>query len=281
MLSSEFEFFAPSELGEALRLVSEHGEGAKVLAGGMSMVPAMNLGILRPSVVISLNHVAGLDYVEDSGQHLRIGAMVRHGGVVSNPLVRTHAPVLASAASHIADVQIRHRGTIGGSVAHADPAADYLPVLVAMDASVKVASTRGERTIKARDFFVDVMMTALEPGEIVVEIQVPKLAATAASAYVRLVRVEGSFAIVNAAAVVNGGRPVIAIGGATPTPVLVEPSVDLRGGISEGALEAISNDAYAATEDAYGDLSGSADYRRAMARVYAKRAVSEALATKG
>jgi aerobic carbon-monoxide dehydrogenase medium subunit len=281
MLSSEFEFFAPSELGEALRLVSEHGEGAKVLAGGMSMVPAMNLGILRPSVVISLNHVAGLDYVEDSGQHLRIGAMVRHGGVVSNPLVRTHAPVLASAASHIADVQIRHRGTIGGSVAHADPAADYLPVLVAMDASVKVASTRGERTIKARDFFVDVMMTALEPGEIVVEIQVPKLAATAASAYVRLVRVEGSFAIVNAAAVVNGGRPMIAIGGATPTPVLVEPSVDLRGGISEGALEAISNDAYAATEDAYGDLSGSADYRRAMARVYAKRAVSEALATKG
>jgi aerobic carbon-monoxide dehydrogenase medium subunit len=281
MLSSEFEFFAPSELGEALRLVSEHGEGAKVLAGGMSMVPAMNLGILRPSVVISLNHVAGLDYVEDSGQHLRIGAMVRHGGVVSNPLVRTHAPVLASAASHIADVQIRHRGTIGGSVAHADPAADYLPVLVAMDASMKVASTRGERTIKARDFFVDVMMTALEPGEIVVEIQVPKLAATAASAYVRLVRVEGSFAIVNAAAVVNGGRPMIAIGGATPTPVLVEPSVDLRGGISEGALEAISNDAYAATEDAYGDLSGSADYRRAMARVYAKRAVSEALATKG
>jgi aerobic carbon-monoxide dehydrogenase medium subunit len=281
MLSSEFEFFAPSELGEALRLVSEHGEGAKVLAGGMSMVPAMNLGILRPSVVISLNHVAGLDYVEDSGQHLRIGAMVRHGGVVSNPLVRTHAPVLASAASHIADVQIRHRGTIGGSVAHADPAADYLPVLVAMDASVKVASTRGERTIKARDFFVDVMMTALEPGEIVVEIQVPKLAATAASAYVRLVRVEGSFAIVNAAAVVNGGRPMIAIGGATPTPVLVEPSVDLRGGISEGALEAIANDAYAATEDAYGDLSGSADYRRAMARVYAKRAVSEALAAKG
>jgi aerobic carbon-monoxide dehydrogenase medium subunit len=281
MLSSEFEFFAPSELGEALRLVSEHGEGAKVLAGGMSMVPAMNLGILRPSVVISLNHVAGLDYVEDSGQHLRIGAMVRHGGVVSSPLVRTHAPVLASAASHIADVQIRHRGTIGGSVAHADPAADYLPVLVAMDASVKVASTRGERTIKARDFFVDVMMTALEPGEIVVEIQVPKLAATAASAYVRLVRVEGSFAIVNAAAVVNGSRPMIAIGGATPTPVLVEPSVDLRGGISEGALEAISNDAYAATEDAYGDLSGSADYRRAMARVYAKRAVSEALATKG
>jgi carbon-monoxide dehydrogenase medium subunit len=241
----------------------------------------MNLGILRPSTVVSLNHIPGLDYVEDAGQHLRIGAMVRHGRVASDPLVRTHAPVLASAASRIADVQIRHRGTIGGSVAHADPAADYLPVLVAMDASVKVASTRGERTIKARDFFLDVMMTALEPGEILVEIEVAKLPADAASAYVRLARVEGSFAIVNAAAVVNGGRPVIAIGGATPTPVLVEPPVDLRGGVSEAALEAISNAAYDASEDAYGDLSGSADYRRAMARIYAKRAVREALATKG
>jgi carbon-monoxide dehydrogenase medium subunit len=281
MLSTEFEFFAPSDLGEALRLVSEHGEGTKVLAGGMSMLPAMNLGILRPSAVVSLNHIPSLDYVEDAGEQLRIGAMVRHGRVVSDPLVRTHAPVLASAASHIADVQIRHRGTIGGSVAHADPAADYLPVLVATDASVKVASTRGERTIKARDFLLDVMMTALEPGEIVVEIQVPKLPASTGSAYVRLARVEGSFAIVNAAAVVNGGRPAIAIGGATPTPVLIQPAVDLGGGASEEALETISNDAYAASEDAYGDLSGSADYRRAMARVYAKRAVSEALAARG
>jgi carbon-monoxide dehydrogenase medium subunit len=279
MLSTEFEFFAPTELDEALELLSEHGEGAKVLAGGMSMVPAMNLGILRPSTVVSLNHVSSLDYVEDAGHHLRIGAMVRHGGVVASPLVRAHVPVLASAASRIADVQIRHRGTIGGSVAHADPAADYLPVLLATGASVKVASVRGERTIEASDFFLDVMMTALEPGEIVVEIQVPKLAADAASAYVRLVRVEGSFAIVNAAAVVSDGRPRIAIGGVTPTPVSFEPRVDLGDGISAGALETISDDAYAATEDAYGDLSGSADYRREMARVYAKRAVSEALAS--
>ena len=281
MISTEFEFFAPTELSEALNLLSEHGEGAKLLAGGMSMVPAMNLGILRPTAVVSLNHVPALDYVREEADHLQIGAMVRHERVVSDPLIRQHVPLLSEAASRIADVQIRHRGTIGGSVAHADPAADYLPVMVATGATVKVASSRGERTSSARDFFVDVMMTSLEPGEALVEIQVPKLLQGSSSAYDRLARVEGSFAIVNAAAIVNGGKPVIAIGGATPTPVVVEPAVDLSRGVSESALDEISNAAFAACEDAFGDLWGSADYRRAMARVYAKRVVQKALAATG
>jgi carbon-monoxide dehydrogenase medium subunit len=277
MLSTEFDFFAPTELPEALRLLREK-EGAKLLAGGMSMVPAMNLGILRPTAVISLNHVAGLDYVEDAGESLRIGAMVRHERVESDPLIREHMPVLAEAAAKVADVQIRHRGTIGGSVAHADPAADYLPVLVALGAKVKLANADGERTLELTDFLVDVMLTKLALDEALVELDVPKLPPGAGSAYVRLARVEGSFAIVNAAAVLRNGRPVIALGGATPTPVLVETDVDVSGGLTDAAVEQISDAAYAACEDAYGDLSGSADYRRAMARVYARRAVEQALA---
>lgn len=281
MLSTEFQFFAPTELSEALGLVAEHGEGAKVLAGGMSMLPAMNLGILRPDTVVSLNHIRSLDYVDDAGDHLRIGAMVRHERVVQDPLIRQHVPFLSEAAALIADVQIRHRGTIGGSVAHADPAADYLPVMVAANATVKLASTRGERTMKANDFLVDVMITSLEQGEVLAELQVPKLAAGSTSSYARLARVEGSFALVNAAAVVTDGRPTIAIGGATAAPVLVETSVDLSGGASADAIDEIGEAAFRACEDAHGDLHASPEYRRELARVYAKRVVQRALAATG
>ena len=276
MLSTEFDFYAPASLGDALTLLEERGEGAKVLSGGMSMMPAMNLGILRPSTVISLNHVASLDYVTEDGDRLLIGCMTRHDRVATDPLVRQHVPFLSDAASCIADVQIRHRGTIGGSVAHADPAADYLPVLVVSGATFKLASVRGERTVAAHDFFVDVMMTSLEPGEIVVEVQVPKLPLGSGSAYVRLVRVEGSFAIVNAAAIVDGGL-ALAIGGATPAPVLVDvTTIDLSNGPTEALLDEVADAAYAACEDAYGDLNGSETYRRAMARVFARRAVETA-----
>jgi carbon-monoxide dehydrogenase medium subunit len=265
MLSSEFDFFAPETLSDALRLLGEGAEGTKLLAGGMSMLPAMNLGLLRPSAVVSLNHVHGLDDVEDTGEGLRLGALCRHERIEKDELVRTHVPFLAQAAAMIGDVQIRHRGTIGGSVAHADPAADYLPVLCALDAKVTLASAEAERTLGVREFLLDVMMTALEPDEAVVALEVPKVKAGARSAYVRLARVEGSFAIVNAAAIANGDELVVAIGGATPTPVVVE-----------APYEHVGEAAYDACEDAYGDLSGSPEYRREMARVLASRAGTQA-----
>jgi CO/xanthine dehydrogenase FAD-binding subunit len=276
MLSKEFDFHAPQQLTEALGLLAEYGSGAKVLAGGMSLMPAMNLGLTRPDAVVSLNHVRELDYVEEGEESVKIGAMVRHDRIASDPLIGRFCPFLAEAASVIADVQIRNRGTIGGSIAHADPAADYLPIMVALDATIKVASTDGERTIKAREFFVDIMRTELEPTEALVEIEVPKLEQGSGSAYVRLVRVEGSFAIVNAAAVVGDGPPVVAIGGATAVPVVADVSGSAGNGLSEDVLQEISDAAYEACEDAYGDLSGSAEYRRALARVYARRAVEAA-----
>jgi carbon-monoxide dehydrogenase medium subunit len=278
MLSSDFQFFVPTELPEALALLAEHSDGGKVLAGGMSMVPTVNLGLLRPSAVVSLNHVSGLAAVEDDGDAIRIGAMVRHERIASDELIRTHLPLLSEAARVIGDVQVRNRGTIGGSIAHADPAADYLPAVCALDATVTLASSTGERTVKARDFFVDVMLTALQPAEVLVGIRVPKIPEGAGSAYVRLARVEGSFALVNAAAVVADRHAVIAIGGAVPTPVVLE--LGLGDGPAEEVLDGVASAAVEACADAYGDLNGSEEYRRRMAGLYARRAVEQALATR-
>jgi carbon-monoxide dehydrogenase medium subunit len=280
MLAADFEFHAPTDLAQGLQLLVEKGPGAKVLAGGMSLVPTVNLGLLRPECVVSLNHVAGLDFVDDSGEELRIGALVRHARIAADPVIRSHAPALAAAASVIGDVQVRNRGTIGGSVAHADPAADYLPVLVAFDATVVLQGLNGPRELPAREFFLDVMMTALSPDEIVSEIRVPKLSSGAGSGYARLARVEGSFAIVNAAAVVNGTRFVIGIGGAVPAPVVVQVDLDSTDA-DEETLERVAAAARDACADAYDDLSGSADYRRAMAGVYAGRAFELALEARG
>jgi carbon-monoxide dehydrogenase medium subunit len=279
MLAKEFAFHAPEDVETALGLLGSGGI-VKVLAGGMSLVPAMNLGLVRPDAIVSLNRVQGLSSIEDDGAAVRLGAMVSHERLATDPLIRAALPPLATAASLIGDVQIRHRGTLGGSLSHADPAADYLPVMLALGATFTLRGPQGERDVPAREFFVDIMLTDLRREELLVEVQMPKVREGAGSAYVRLARVEGSFAIVNAAAVVNGGRPVIAIGGATGSPVLVEPDADVAGGVSEGALEEIGNAAYEATEDAYGDLNASAEYRRELARVYARRAVQAALAAR-
>jgi aerobic carbon-monoxide dehydrogenase medium subunit len=280
MLAADFEFHTPTDLSGALQLLADKGPGAKVLAGGMSMVPTVNLGLLRPTCVVSLNHVPGLDSIDDSGDELRIGALVRHARVASDPAIQQHAPALAAAASVIGDVQVRNRGTLGGSVAHADPAADYLPVLVAFGATIVVQGPAGTRELAAREFFVDVMLTQLTADEIVTEVRVPKLQPGAGSGYARLARVEGSFAIVNAAAVVDGSRCVIGIGGAVPAPVVAELDLDPPDA-SEASLGPVGEAARNACDDAYDDLSGSADYRRAMAGVYARRAVAIALEARG
>jgi CO/xanthine dehydrogenase FAD-binding subunit len=278
VISQAFEFYAPTDVGEAVALLGERGPGAKVIAGGMSALPAMNLGLLRPETVISLTRTDGLDYVREDDGFLRIGAMTRHATIASHPLIAQQCEVLAEAARVIGDVQVRNRGTIGGSVAHADPAADYLPVLVALGAQLRLRSDKGERTVPAGEFICGVMMTEIEPSELLVELEVPTTRAPAA--YVRFARLEGSFAIVNAAAVL-GEAPVVVVGGATEAPVPVPLATDGSHGVSDDVLEAVGDAAYAACEDAFGDLSGDAGYRRALARVLARRAVAAAGARKG
>jgi carbon-monoxide dehydrogenase medium subunit len=273
MITAEITFHRPASLSEVLELLARHGDEAKLLGGGMSLLPTMTLGLARPEILVSLNHVPELREIREDGDHLRIGGTVRHVDLLESPLVAQHAPLLAETARHIGDVQVRNRGTVGGSVAHADPAADYLPALVALEASVVAKSQRGERVIPAGEFFVDVMATAIEPGELISEIRVPKQG-PARGAYRRLARVEGSFAIVNAAAVVRpGGQSTVAIGGIAGSPIVVDASGAVAAGLSPAALAELDDAVRAACGEPFEDLNGDAEYRREMAVVHARRAL--------
>ncbi len=278
MITQEFDFRAPHQIDEVLRLLADNADGAKLLAGGMSLVPMMTLGLVQPRMVISLNHLAGRAYVREDGAALLIGAGTAHAEIAHQPLVARHCPLLAEAARHIGDVQVRNRGTIGGSLVHADPAADYLPVMAAVGARMIVRGLKGTREIPAHAFFSGLMQTAVAPHELLVEIVVPRLRAR--TAYRRLHRIEGNFAIVNAAAVVEGagGAARVAVGGVGPAPLTLDVSAELRGGASADALDAVAARVYQAAADAPEDLNATTEYRRRMAAVYARRALAAACA---
>jgi aerobic carbon-monoxide dehydrogenase medium subunit len=274
MISQEFDFHAPATVAEAVELLGANAGDAKALAGGMSLVPAMNLGIARPTTLVSLNRVSELVGVRNGGDVLGIGAMTRHAHIERDPEIARSFPLLARAASVIGDVQVRNRGTIGGSVAHADPAADYLPVLLALRATFRVASSAGERTIAARDFVLGALATALAPDELLVEIELPKLPPKTGTSYLRLARLEGSFPLANAAAVVDGGSALVAVGGTTAAPFVLEVE-------EPEALDALEEAARDAAASAFSDVAATAEYRQAMAAVYARRAVQAALTERG
>ena len=280
MIASEFDFLAPKDLAEALKLLQTHGAGGKVLAGGMTLVPIMTLGLAHPEVVISLNHIDGLDQVEEHDSALRIGAMARHDGVRRHPVIKRHAPLLAAAAGAIGDVQVRNRGTLGGSLAHADPAADYLCATVTIGARFHVQKHGAARCIEATDFFQGVMTTALDADELLTAIEVPKQAPGTGIAHLGLRRVKGTFPIVVASAWVEPAfaRARVGLGGVGQRPLVLDITDILAAGATDEALAAVGERAYEAAVDAMSDLNGSSAYRREMARVYARRAVRAAAA---
>src|SRR5262245_17641007 len=167
MIPNPFQYESPASISEALALLDDGS--AKLLAGGMSLIPLMKLRLAVPDSIIDLSRIAGLDGITESGGELTIGAMTTHHTVESSVLVRSKCPLLAECASHIGDVQVRNMGTMGGSVAHADPAADYPAALVALEAKIHLVSKSGDRTVEAGDFFIDAFTTAMEPGEIIVD----------------------------------------------------------------------------------------------------------------
>ena len=279
MISTDIEFSAPGTLAGVLGVLAEFEYDVTVLSGGMSLLPMMNLGLATPDRVVSLNRVDTLCSVADDGAELVIGARVRHAQVAADPLITRHCPALAAAAARIGDVQIRNRGTIGGSISHADPSADYLPALTASGATIVLESSAGgRRELPTREFFIDLMFTARQPSELVTEIRVPKLRSGWGAAYVRFARVEGSFAIVNAAAVLSadGSGGSLALGGVGPRPVPVDIADLSSSGWGAAAVQEAGDRAFEASTGATDDPMSDAEYKREMARVHARRVVRAA-----
>lgn len=280
MIPQTFEYSAPTTLEEALGLIAG---GAKPLAGGMSLIPLMKLRLSAPDHVVDLSRIEGLDRISEQDGELRIGAMVTHYALESSAVIRSRCPLLAETAAAIGDVQVRNMGTIGGSVAHSDPAADYPAALMALQAQILVASQSGVRTVPYADFVVDTFLTALEPGEIVKEIIVPVEETGRGTAYQKMSHPASGFAIVGIAARVgrSAGKVTFArvgVTGLSPKAYRATKVEELL--IGTGGSPAEIRQAVAAIDegvDANSDIHASAEYRRHMARVHAARAVARAL----
>lgn len=281
MIPQSFAYSAPSNLTEALALLA--GGDAKVLAGGMSLIPLMKLRLASPEHLVDLSHVPDLKSLREESGTIRIGAMVTHYEIESSALLRAKCPLLAEAAGNIGDVQVRNMGTIGGAVAHADPAADYPASLMALEARVRLVSAKGERTLPIDEFLTDALSTALEPGEIVREVIVPVEAAGAGVSYQKMLQPASGFAIVGAAARVvrSGGKVALVrvgitgLAGKAFRALAVEKLLEGTGGSAADIQRAAAVVADGADPNA--DLHASADYRRQMAKVYTARALARAI----
>jgi aerobic carbon-monoxide dehydrogenase medium subunit len=278
MIPATFEYEVAESVDQAIALLGEH-EDAKLLAGGHSLLPAMKLRLARPSLLIDLTRIGELSYVRDSGQQIAIGALTRHVDVSGTPLLQEHCPIVSHTAGQIGDPQVRHRGTIGGSLAHGDPASDLPAVMLALGAEMVIRGAGGERVVPAAEFFSGVFQTAIGPSEILAEIRVPKLGSTTGWSYTKMARRAQDWATVAVAALVersNGSIGSAAIGltnmGATP----------LRASEAENAIAGGASIADAAALIPEGteppsDTAASTDFRRHLAQVIGRRALEEAL----
>jgi aerobic carbon-monoxide dehydrogenase medium subunit len=280
VIPQKFEYSAPKNLDDALNLLAS---GAKPLAGGMSLIPMMKLRLATPERLVDLGRLKELNYIRESGGELHIGATTTHYDVESSAFLLRKCPLLPETAAAIGDLQVRNMGTIGGSVAHADPAADYPAALQALEAKFVLKSGKSERTLSAKDFFVDAFTTALEPGEIVREIIVPIEDTATGTAYEKVVQPASGFAIVGVAVRVkrSAGRIAFARIGLTGI-----ANCSYRATAAEAVLEGKAGsdaDIQAAAAlvpnnvEANSDLHASADYRRHLAAVHAARAIAAAL----
>jgi aerobic carbon-monoxide dehydrogenase medium subunit len=282
MIPAAFAYARPTTLDEALQAVASGGEDVKILAGGQSLIPVMRLRLAAPETVVDLTKVAELRGVRDDGDAIVIGAMTTHSDVIADPLIAEHAPLIAEATETVADRQVRHRGTFGGALAHADPAGDLPAVALALDAQFVIAGLGGRRTVPAAEFFVDYLTTALQEGEVLVEVRIPKLSGTWGMHYEKFNRVAQAWSIVAVAAVVRreGDRIAEARIGLTnmgPTPLRASGVEAALAGV-EATREAIAAAAERAAEGTSpsSDLNAQADYREHLATVLTRRAVAVA-----
>jgi len=283
MFPASFGYHAARSVEEALELLTKHGEDAKLLAGGHSLIPAMKLRLAAPRHLIDIGRVANLRGVRVEGNALTIGALTVHAEIASSDLIRERLPGLAEAASLIGDVQVRNRGTIGGSVAHNDPGADFPVMLTALNASFVLQSPSGKRTVPADDFFIDFFTTALAANEIVTEIRVPLPSSGAGTAYAKLGHPASGYVVVSAGALVSreaAGKcasACVAIGGVGGKPFRASATeAALRGQSLTPEVIAAAAAKAADGSDPADDTYASAEYKRHMATVLARKAIEQA-----
>ena len=287
MTTSSFEYHAPASVAEAAELLSQHGENAKLLAGGHSLIPMMKLRLAEPEVIIDLGQISSLSYINSQDGGLAIGAMTTYSELESSDLVKSVAPLLAEAAGAVADPLVRNRGTIGGSLSHADPAGDLPAVALALDAQMETSSTGAHRTIAATDFFLDLLTTALEPNEILSQISISALPPGTGTAYAKFANKASHFAIVGVAAVITVSNGVcqdarIGITGAGPVPSRAsEAEAALRGNpLNDDNISAAAQSAGVGI-DFNEDIHASGEFRAHLVQVFAERAIRAAVARAG
>jgi aerobic carbon-monoxide dehydrogenase medium subunit len=281
---ASFEYFRPRSLDEALTLLAEHGGDAKPLAGGQSLIPAMNFRLATPSVLVDLNRLRELSYITDGGGVVRIGGMTRQRAVERSTLVSERAPLVTETMPHIAHPAIRNRGTIAGSLAHADPAAELPAVMLALKATLMVTSKQGTRGVAAEDFFIGLFSTAVQAGELLTEIRIPRPERRTGFAFQEISRRHGDFALVGAAAAVqldDQGRcaqarvTLLSVG---DRPILAEQAAAVLIGQPPSAesIRAAADAAATRDIDPPSDIHASARYRRQLANVLTRRVLARA-----
>ena len=272
MLPAPFDYKRASSAAEAISLVTEYGEDAKFLAGGHSLLPLMKLRLASPSVLVDIGRLKDLSYITDAGDHIAIGAMTRHMDVEKSPVLLQHVPLLAHAAGHVGDPQVRHRGTIGGSIAHADSASDLPATTLALGATYVVQGASGKREIPASQFYKGFLESALNPDEMLVEIRVPKMNGAGWSFH-KFNRRAQDWAIVGVAAWRGNGGSGVALVNMGSVPVL---ATSVSGALASGASVSDAAELAAAEAEPQSDLNASAEYRTHLAKVLVRRALEEA-----
>jgi carbon-monoxide dehydrogenase medium subunit len=283
MIPGSFEYYAPRSLGDAVNYLTAHRDDVKILSGGQSLLPLMKMRLSKPAFVVDIGRIPGLDAIVEEGDHLLIGALVTHAQIESSDLLKKKCPLMPQTATTIADVQVRNRGTLGGSIAHADPAGDWPAAIMALDAEIKITGPNGERWVKCEDFFLGLLMSVLEPDEIVTAVKVP-VTGNDKTAYMKAAPRSSGFAVVGVAVRIGldasgqCSRAAIGITGVTDKAYRAERVEQMLAGKKLGA-SVIEQAAAEATRnvEAIEDINGSAEYRQHLTEVYVARSIEAAL----
>jgi carbon-monoxide dehydrogenase medium subunit len=272
VIPAAFDYVRAGSAEEAVSLIGQHGEDAKFLAGGHSLLPLMKLRLAQPSVLVDIGRVGDLSYIRDGGDHVAIGALTRHRDVETSDLLHEHVPLLAHAASHVGDPQVRHRGTIGGSIAHADPASDLPATTLALGATYVAQGASGTREIAASDFYQGFLTSSLAPDEMLTEIRIPKMQGAGWS-FQKFNRRAQDWAIVGVAAWRRNGDSGVALVNMGSTPIL---ATSVSSALASGASIADAAEQAGAEAEPQADLNASVEYRQHLAKVLVRRALTEA-----